>query len=169
MSKADLNKYDINSIIIKPLYLGLTLNILIPAGLIYFCYYLNSEGNRFNQVGEFAYTLFIVIAVVSVIQAAAAFYLRNQLLKTPLIKNEETFSSDMTEALMKRSVRMFILVMLISVYAFAYYMFSAKFDEALMLVVFSFVVFQVLRPRHGFARKLVEKQEEFVKNGKFAK
>lgn len=164
----DFEKYDINHIIIKPLYLGLVINIIIPAVLIYICYYLENNYNMINKLGDFSFTLFIIICILAVVQSAAAFYLRNQLLNKPLIKSEATFSDDLSSAIMKVSKPMFLMIMLISIYGFIFYLISADFEAAMMIVVFSFVVFQVIRPRLGFAKKLIEKQEDYVEQGKFA-
>ncbi len=165
--QTDFEKYDINHIVIKPLYLGLVMNIIVPAALIYVCYYLDTNQNWISKIGSFSTPLFYIIVALSLIQSGIAFYLRNQLLKKPLIKSEATFSEDLIKALMKTSRPAFALILFIAVYGFFFYLLSAEFEAALLLVVFSFIAFQFIRPRLRFAKKLIETQEDFVAQGKF--
>ena len=41
------------------------------------------------------------------------------------------------------------------------------FDEALAFVVLSFIAFQVVRPRYGMMRKVLEDQRALMESGQF--
>lgn len=165
--RVDPNQYNTNHIIAKSLYMGLLLNIIFPAILVYVCYYFDQHQTMLNRVGDFAYPLFIIIAVLSLVQAGLAFYLRNKILTTPVIETKGTFSEDLAQALGKHVRPVFLLIALIAVYSFIYFFLTGHFKETLMLTIFSFLVFQVIRPRFGFVKKLIKVQEQFAEEGKF--
>ena len=167
--KIDFDKYDLNHIIIKPLYTGLVINILIPMAFLLICYYLDNNRSLYNRIGDSAYGLFIVLAVLSAAQTVYAILMRNKMMSTPMIKSEATFSADLTSSLIAKSKPVFIIIALIAFYGFVYYLLTARFQETVFLVFFSFVVFQFVRPRIAFVRKLIEKQTELVEKGQFLK
>ncbi|MFQ5454378.1 MAG: hypothetical protein ACE5D6_09365, partial [Candidatus Zixiibacteriota bacterium] len=55
----------------------------------------------------------------------------------------------------------------ISLYGFIYFFLTGRFKEAVFFVVFSFLVFQIVRPRYGFIRKLIDSQKKLVERGTF--
>lgn len=165
--RVDPGQYNVNHIIAKSLYFGLVLNIIFPAVLIYICYYFDQNRTMLNRVGDFAYNLFIIIALLSLVQAGLAFFMRNKILNRPVIESKGTFSEDLARALGQHVRPVFILIALIAVYSFIYFFLTGRFKESLMLTIFSFLVFQVVRPRFGFVRKLIKIQEKFAEEGKF--
>ena len=86
----DFDKYDLNHIIIKPLYTGLVINILIPMAFILICYYLDNNQSLYNRIGDSAYGLFIVLAVLSAAQTVYALLMRNKMMSTPMALNRMT-------------------------------------------------------------------------------
>lgn len=160
-------QYNVNHIIAKSLYFGLVLNIIFPAILIFICYYINDNQPTLNRVGNFAMPLFYIIVVLAILQGGLAFYLRNKILNIPVIENKGTFSEDLAQALGRHIRPVFILIALIAVYGFIYFFLTGRFKEALMMTIFSYLIFQVIRPRFGFVRKLIKVQEKFAGEGKF--
>lgn len=163
----DEDRYDLNRMIIKPLYFGLTVNVLIPMGLLLICFYIESNAMWYNRVGGAANTLFYIIVAFAVAQSGLALWWRGKLMDGPMIRRQETFEQDLTHALSQRSRKISLIIALIAVYAFVYFLLTARFKETVFLVFFSFIVFQIVRPRFGFLRKLIARQEELVKNGQF--
>ena len=161
------DQYDLAKIIAAALYLGMFINILIPAGLLLICYYLNTEGSIDNSVGDLANGLFYVLGGLSVIQAVGAMYWRNRALAQPMIRRRETFEQDLRESMLARLKPVFLLIMSIAVYGVAYFLLTGRFNEGLFLAVLSFLVFQVVRPRYGSLRKLIAQQEKLVEQGQF--
>ncbi|MEW6410842.1 MAG: hypothetical protein AB1483_00050 [Candidatus Zixiibacteriota bacterium] len=159
------DEFDLNRIIIKPLYLGLVVNVLVPMAILLVCYFLDKNQSWFNRIGEGANTLFYAIVAVSLAQAAVALWWRTQMMKKPMVRSKETFEDDLVHSLVARSKPIFYLIALIALWGFAYFYFTARFEETLMIVLFSFVVFQVVRPRFGFARSLIKAQKELVEKG----
>jgi len=159
--------YDLNKIIVKPLYFGMLVNIVIPMVLLLVCYYLEAKGNWSNSIGEFAGTLFYVLIVLSLAQAGWSLWQRGKLFNQPLIKRKETFEEDIIKGLLKRAKPIFVSIALIALYGYVFFFLTGRFKETVFFVVFSFIVFQVVRPRFGFVKKLIKSQKKLIEQGKF--
>lgn len=157
----------LSEIIVKPLYFAMLVNIVAPAALLFFCYWL--DGNRYmpNHVGDAANVLFYVFGAMAISEAGLALWLRSRAYGAPMIRRQETFVEDLTAALVTRSRPIFILIALISVYGYAYFFLTGRFYEAVFFVVFSFLVFQVVRPRYGMLRKIIRRQQELMEEGRY--
>jgi hypothetical protein len=161
------NNSDLTGIIVKPLYFGLFVNILVPMVLLLLCYYLDQRGGVVNRVPGMANTLFYIFGVLSLAEAGFALWWRTKLYAQPMIRRRETFEEDFSKALLERSRPIFLVIASISVYGLIYFLLTARFNEAVFLVVFSFLVFQVVRPRYGMVRKLIAYQQKLAEQGKF--
>ena len=161
------DKYDLNRIIIKPLYFGLVVNVLIPMGLLLVCFYFENQQSLYNRIFGFANNLFYIFAALSIAQSGLSLWMRNRMMETPMIRRQETFEQDLVQGLVAKSRPVFILIALIALYGFVYFMLTARFKETVFLVFFSFVIFQLVRPRFGFVRKLIARQEAMWENGQF--
>ncbi len=159
--------YDLSKIIIKPLYFGLGINIAIPVGLLLVCYFFNNAGAMHNKVGDFANTLFYLFWGAALIQAGYAVWQLRKSLREPMIRHQHTFEEDFVEELVNRSRPHFVLIAAISVWGYVYFLLTGRFNETVSFVVFSFIVFQVIRPRYGSVEKLLVHQQELVDEGKF--
>ena len=154
------DKYNIHKMIIKPLYLGVFLNIMIPGALLFVCFYLTQNNLYTERIVSFesANMLFIVFALLSLINSGLALWMRQKLYLTPMVQNKEEFEKELTLALLEKMRSVYILITAISVYGVAYYFLTTRFEESAFFVVFSFLVFQVVRPRVGFTQKLIDAQ-----------
>lgn len=161
------NKTDLARILVKPLYFGLVVNIVIPMGLLFVCFYINNSSYIESRVEGFSNTLFYIFAVLALAEAGFALWWRSRLFDKPMIRRAETFEGDFVQALMARTKPVFILIASISIYGYVYFFLTGRFTEAVLFVVFSFLVFQVVRPRYGMLKKLLARQEQLVKQGKF--
>ena len=161
------DKYDLNKIIVKPLYFGLVVNVLIPMGLLFACYYFEGQQSGYNRIGESANPVFYLFCACALAQAAVALWWRSRLMKQPMIRKQETFEHDLIANLASVSQQIFVIIAAISLWGLVYYYLTARFKETVVLVLFSFIVFQFVRPRFAFIRKLIASQEELVKQGKF--
>jgi len=165
--KYEQDDLDLNQIIVKPLYFGLLTNIIIPMALLLVCYYINNNNGLENQAGDFANPLFYIIVALSVATALYAFWWRNRQLSQPIIRRKETFETDLTTGLLNVSRPVFIIIAVIALYGIIYFFWTGRFRETAFIVFFSFIVFQVVRPRHGQLKRLVEKQKKMVEQGRF--
>lgn len=165
MSPTQDNQYDINRIIVKPLYFGMAINVLIPMGLLLVCYYLDRQQSWFNRVGDTANTIFYLLGAISIAQAGVALWWRNKLMHQPMIRRKETFEDDLIEFLTTKSKNIFVIISGISLYGILYFYLTARFEETMFFVIFSFLVFQVVRPRYGFIRRLIAQQTELMEKG----
>ncbi|MBI5265640.1 MAG: hypothetical protein HY851_00250 [candidate division Zixibacteria bacterium] len=157
--------YDLPSLVIKPLYFGLVANILIPMALLLVCYYLEMHTPPPDRIGIGANTLFIVFAVLAVGQAAFALWYRARQFARPMVTHLDRFEEDVKRGLVSRSRPVFMMVGAISLWGVAYYLLTGRFNEGVMFVVFSFIVFQFIRPRYGSVQKLLDHQLALAKRG----
>ena len=159
-------EYDLTAMIARPLYFGMMFNIVIPAALLFGCYYLSNKTHMANHIPGIANELFYVFAVAALGQAALALWWRNQRMARPMVKREESFEHDIATELFKRSKPVFLLIAAITLWGYAYFLLTGRFTESVLFVVFSFVVFQVVRPRYGSVRKLIRYQQALVDRGR---
>jgi hypothetical protein len=161
---------DINQIVVKPLYFGLVTNIFLPMVMILICYYLDSHDARpENIIENIANPLFYIFCGLGVIQGTFALWWRARLFARPMIRRHETFEHDLTEGIMAASRAVFIIIAAIAGYGLIYYFLTGRFQEMLIMAVFSFVVFQVVRPRYTQIESLIKKQLAMINEGQFLK
>jgi hypothetical protein len=166
ISQEHNNDFDLSAIVIKPLYFGLFINILIPMALLLICYYIETHGSVHNQLGFDAGNYFYVFAALAVIQAGAALWFRAKLLARPMIRSMASAEADIKEQLLARLRSIFILVAAISLWGVIFYFLSGRFESGLLFVVFSFIVFQFIRPRYGSVQKLIDRQIAMAERGR---
>lgn len=167
MNIPDNDSIDFHKIIARPLYFGLFSNVLIPAGLLMVCYYFYNNTFVPNRIGGFSNSLYWIIGFLSVAQAGVGLWLRYKKLSMPMISRIETFERDFGIELAKRLQPVFLIIAGISGYGYLYFFLTGRFTESAFLVVLSFIVFQVVRPRLAMVRKLLAHQRELVEQGNF--
>jgi hypothetical protein len=165
-SKYFYEDYDLSRIIFRPLAFGLFVNVILPVGLLAICYYINNNYFMLNRLGDSANPVFFVFAVLAAADAALAFWLRSRLLAKPMIRSESTFQQDLSDGLLKASRLISLLLASISIWGYLYFFLTGRFTAATAFVLFSFVSFQVVRPRFGAVRKLIDRQKAFVRIGR---
>ena len=161
------NDYDLTGMIVRPLYLGTLINVVIPAVLLFGCYYISNRLYPENYIPGFANSLFYIFSFLALAQAALALRWRNKRLEAPMVRTEQSFEHDMATELLRRLKPVFFLIAAISIWGYIYFFLTGRFVETVMFVVFSFIVFQFIRPRLGAVRKLIAYQQELVKRGEF--
>lgn len=164
----DYSDLDLTRIIVKPLYFGMLVNVIAPMAGLFLCYWLNNqEIPQPNRVGDFANTLYYIFGAVAVVQAGLALRWRQKSYEKPMIRTEESFEDDLVGSLMAATRGVLVLIALISVWGYLYFFLTGRFNESAFVVLFSFVVFQIIRPRQGGIQRLIDRQRKMVKEGKF--
>ena len=158
--------YDLAAMIARPLYFGMMFNIVIPAALLFGCYYLSNKTHMENYIPGIANGLFYVFGFLALGQAALALWWRNLRMAKPMVKREASFEHDIGTELFSRSKPVFLLIAAITLWGDAYFLLTGRFTESVVFVVFSFVVFQVVRPRYGSVSKLIRYQQALVDRGR---
>jgi hypothetical protein len=157
---------DIHRILAKSLYFALVANVLLPAVGLYLCHYLANNYYPPNRIGDMANPLFYALAVLTLAQGALAWWWGRKLLEQPMIVSMETIQDDLRDGLLRASKPVSLLVAAMALYGYIYFALTGRFQETLILVVFSFVAYQVIRPRLGSLGKLVERQKQMAEQGK---
>jgi hypothetical protein len=165
--KWDDDAYDLNRMIVRPIYFGLVVNILMPMALFLVCYYIQTHGGRQNAVGDSAGALFYLFVVLALLQGGFALWWRRKRLALPMIRCADTFEEDVGGRLLWACRPVFVVIAAITLYGFVYFFLTGRFTEMVIFVFFSFIVFQVVRPRHGLVRKVIKQQSALVDQGKF--
>ena len=159
--------YDLNRIIVRPLYFGMLSNIILPVAGLFVCYYVNNMGPRPNMLGGSSDMVFYLFLAMALGETLLAVWWRTKLFKAPMIRTRETFEKDFSDEYLKRSRPLFIMIASISIYGYIYFYLTSEFNAAAWFVVGSFLVFQLVRPRHGLVRKLIDHQKQLVEKGEF--
>lgn len=165
MHDEENNSYDLSQLIIKPLYFGLVVNILIPAAGLLICHYIDSNYGRGNVIGDLANPLFFIFVALALLQAAFSLWWRAKRLRRPMVRTKETFEQEMVTGLLRACRPVFVVIAALSAYGYLYFFLTGRFTETVVFIFFSFIVFQLVRPRHGFARKLVARQKKLLEQG----
>jgi len=164
----DYSDVDLYNLMAAPLYFGLFVNVLAPLGVLFVCYWANQNYSVTNKVGDLADPLFWGVGLLSVAQAGFALWWRTKRVQRPMIHREQTFQQDLRYNLVRLLRPVFILIAGICVYGYLFFYLTGRFEETVFIVVLSFLVFQVVRPRMGMVKKIVDHQKELVKQKKFA-
>ena len=151
----------------KSLYFGMMANVIVPMGLLLACYFFDQRYHPANKLGDFANTLFFIFLILGATQGAFAFWWRQQLLLKPMIRRKETFQIDLALGLTRISRPVFMLIGAISLYGVFYFFLTGRFEETMFMVILSFIVFQVVRPRYGLVSKLIDNQYAMAEKGEF--
>lgn len=156
---------DLHRVLAKSLYFALTINVLLPAALLFFCKYIADNYDPPNRIGDMANPLFYVFGVLTLAQGALSWWWGRKLLDRPMIKSMDTIQDDLTTGLLRASKPVSLLVAAMALYGYIYFALTGRFFETLILVVFSFVAYQVVRPRLGSLEKLVKHQKQMAEKG----
>jgi len=159
-------EYDLTGMIVGPLYFGMLVNIVLPAALLFLCWWVNNNYQPENRIPDLANTIFYVFIVISLLQAAAALWWRHKSFQKPMVRRIENLESDIKQALLQRSRSVFLLIASIALWGYVYFYLTGRFQESAVFVIFSFVVFQIIRPRYGSVKKLVGQQKKLAEQGK---
>lgn len=165
ISQESNSNFDLSAIVIKPLYFGLFINILIPTVLLLVCYYIETHGSLHNQLGLDANLYFWIFAAAAIVEAGFALWYRYKLLARAMIRSLTTAEADIKEQLTERLTPVFMLVSATSLWGVLFYALTGRFEDSLLFIVFSFVVFQFIRPRYGSVQKLIDKQMAMAERG----
>jgi hypothetical protein len=160
---------DINHLLVKPIYIGLLINIFLPVVILLIAYYLDKSGmKQVSPEGESIGLLFWILVAVSVVDGVAAIYVKYKMFFSPMITSEHSFEEDLASRTFLISIICFALIAAISIYGLVFYILGGSFDHLLFFVFISFIAFQLIRPRARFLQKVISAQEVHVKQGRFA-
>jgi small-conductance mechanosensitive channel len=163
------NDSDINitHIIVKPLYFGMVCNVIIPLAALFGIYFYNNKYGGTNHVANSEPFIFYLLIGITIIETLGVVWWRDRLFKTPMIKRAETFEADFAAEYLRRCKPIFLVIASLSLYGVVFYFLTGQFERSVIFVIISYVVFQIVRPRHGLVSKLLAHQRELVKKGEF--
>ena len=161
----DDNTIDVYQVLAKTLYYGMFINVLLPMALLMVCYYIDQNYYVQDKSGDMANSLFIVFGLLALIQAGIALWQRGRNFHAPMVRGFDTIQHDLAVGVLKASRPIFVMIAAISVYGYLYFYLTGRFKETVFLVLFSFLVFQVIRPRHAAIKKLVRHQKMLAEKG----
>ncbi|MCP4650478.1 MAG: hypothetical protein GY853_10420, partial [PVC group bacterium] len=141
---------------------------LIPVAIVAIAYYIEESGGLVSTMApENLELIFYIFVGLAVIDGALAIFLKQKLFFAPLIKSKETFVQDFMQGFFAKSIVCYALIAAIAIYGLVFYFLGGTFNQLLFLVIISFIAFQIIRPRHKFAEKVLSAQEQLVEQGQF--
>lgn len=163
-----MNKYniDLNAVLIKPLYIGLMINILIPVIIVGVAYYIEESGGLAVPANENLDLLFWILIGVSLAEGAVAIVLKQKMFFRPFIASKETFEQDFHRAFFTNSIIGNAITSAIAIYGLVIYLLGGTFNQLIFFVFISFIAFQLIRPRIRFSEKVLAVQEKYVDEGR---
>ena len=114
-----MDKYDVDlaKILVKPLYIGLLMNIFVPVVILAVAYYIDKGGGKEALVpAETLNIIFWVLAAVAVVDGAVAVILKQKFFFAPMIQTKETFEDDLTAGVFGSSLICFGFTAAITIY-----------------------------------------------------
>jgi hypothetical protein len=166
-----LNDYniDFNRLLIKPLYLGLVMNIFIPAVILLAAYYIDNSGGFAPMLDAGMLKIaFWVLIVIAIADGGIAIMLKQKLFMAPMIKSKDSFESDLAAKIFRASLICYVITTVIAFYGIICYILGSDFNHLLLFVFISFIAFQLIRPRIKFIEKVVATQKKYVEQGIFS-
>lgn len=165
-----MNKYniDLSAVLLKPLYIGLLINVFVPVVIIGIAYYIEENGRLSSSMPPDTLELiFWFLTAVAVVDGAVVIFLKQKLFLAPMIKSKETFAEDLMQGFFAKSIVCYGLIAAIAIYGLVLYLLGGTFNQLMFLVFISFIAFQLIRPREKFAEKVLAAQEQLVEQGQF--
>ena len=161
---------DLSHVLVKPLYMGLLINIFIPVLILGIAYYMESEHAIEARLSTNDLNLFFwALAAVAIADGAVAILLKQKRFFAPMIKSKETFEEDFEAGVFRGSIICYALTSMISVYGLVFYVLGRTLAHLFFFVFVSFIAFQLIRPRLGFLEKVLKAQEKHVKEGRLVR
>jgi hypothetical protein len=164
---SDYSQYDLTRIQARPLYFGLLVNVIIPVGLLFGCYYISNNQILPNKLGDSANAAFYTIIVIAAAQSIGALWCLRKSFTQPMVKEGEPFEESLIDGLKQRTRPVFLLIASVSLWGYAYILLTGRFNEGAFIVLLSFLVFQLVRPRLGSIKKLIDHQRQLVDAGQY--
>ncbi len=165
------NKYgiDLYAILVKPVYIGLLINILIPSIILFVAYYLDRSGAYHppTQPPPELNVIFFVFLALSLAQGGVGLFLKHKFFMSPMIQSKGTFAEDFSKRTMTLSLIGYAFGDAIVIYGIIIYVLGGTFRQMALFVFIAFIAFQLIRPRLGFMKKALEAQEKFVEAGQY--
>jgi len=162
------SKIDVNRLLIRPLYFGLLLNILVPIALLAIVYFLEKKAVMSGTLDPETYNvIFWILCVVAIADGVLTFVIKQKLFFAPMIKTEKTFEDDLIQGFLRNSIVCYAMVMAIAVYGFVLFILGGNFETMVLFVLISMIAYQFIRPRFGFAEKVIDAQKKYVGEGRF--
>lgn len=164
------NKYnvDLNKLLLKITYIWLAYAIVFPGILLLVAYYIGEGGQAQSTAPIDKEIAFAGLLALSVIQLAVAHFVRNFLLKKPLIVSESSFKEDFAAGVFRNFVIISALTEAVAIYGMVYFLaFERDLRIVMLCAIICVIGFQLFRIREGFLQKALKIQEDHVAAGRF--
>lgn len=151
-----MRRSDPHSIYFKSIYLGLLLNIFVPAILVVLGLYLRSKGVGTNPIKGLD-LLLIVLLFVSATEVFFVFFFRKRFFSGGNhLKEKATMKTGTEDDFIRYSLILFSLCLSPTIYGFVYYLLGGTLKWFIIFALITFICFRFFKP--GF-----EQTKEFIK------
>lgn len=151
-----MRRSDPESIYFKAVYLGLLLNVFIPAILVILGLFLRSKGVGVNPIKTLD-LLLIILLVVSATEVFFVFFFRSRFFSSgDHLKQKATMKTGTEDDFIRYSLILFSLCLSPTIYGFVYYLLGGTLKWFIIFALITFICFRFFKPG-------LEQTKEFIK------
>jgi len=152
----------IGRVLTKVTYIGLFMNVMVPGAILAAIILLfNSEisdaGGLHLSGKPTVEILFYVFAIVTVLDFAAAYFIRNRMPAAMLDSSGDSLEERFERSAIKISLIVFSLNMSYVLYGIVMVMLGANVEVLMLFSVLSMIGYQLLRPRRSYLEELLRR------------
>lgn len=144
---------EVEPIYFKTLYLGLFLNVFIPAILVFLGLFLKSKGVGAKPIKSIDLVLFILLAA-SGIEVLFILFFKNQFFSKAKSKPEKN-------NFFRLNLALFSLSLTPTIYGFIYFLLGGELRWFLLFVAITLLCFRIFKPDLDKTQKFFEKLSRF--------
>jgi hypothetical protein len=165
MSEIVDRNVDIDSIHTRLIYLGLVLNVLVPAFILSLGIFLKSRGIG-GDMGAGLDTFFWVLIALTVSEIPMIYLIRRTTLSTRKAYMESHPQASAGQFLFQWGILIFAVSLSPSVYGFIYYLMGGTQERFVLFVAFTLLCFMLFKPKLEELHSFIEKPYNADENAK---
>lgn len=151
------------------LYMGMLLNVLLPAVYFFVIYFLNSNQTITPALsGETANLLFYAFIGIGLTIAAVGYIVRERMFKQASISRVEGAELQLQTRFRVICIIVGTMYEGIAVLGLVYFLTTGRFQESAILILIAAGAYQLVRPRIGIVECFIETQVELFNKGERA-
>jgi len=154
-----MRRPNLESVHFKAVYLGLLMNVFLPAVLVVFGLYLRSKGVGTNSIKSLD-LLLIILLFVSATEVFFVFFFRRKFFLGKSHSKDETTKPTRTEDdFIRYSLILFSLCLSPTIYGFVYYLLGGTLEWFIIFACITLICFRFFKPSLEQVRKFIRLEQ----------
>jgi hypothetical protein len=155
-----MRRSDPESMYFKTVYLGLLLNVFIPAILVISGLFLRSKGVGANPIKALD-LLLIILLLVSGTEVFFVFFFRSRFFSSGnRLKEKATMRTGTEDDFMRYSLILFSLCLSPTIYGFVYYLLGGTLKWFIIFALVTFICFRFFKPSLEQAKRYITHEDQ---------